>query len=289
MLVAAAQAAASTAVSPSCATVTSWPVAHRTGAANGTQPRTPVRAPTCPATTSPIAHPVPASSDRPSVVPGPGDHGVVAAVPRGHLLGRPPARDHDGGGRVDRLVLGPRHALPLLVGQGGVVGREVMDEECHPPPVGRRRPHRLRRGRGDDIADEPAALGREQRTEPRSVTRGGERPGPADGVGSHVDPEAREGRGHLVVVPVPAAGQVAAPAREADSVGHDRIMPGGTDGGPSGRARHPRRREGPGPLRDRGGAADCGVMLVELAGFEPATFSLRTRRATNCAIAPTLG
>lgn len=34
--------------------------------------------------------------------------------------------------------------------------------------------------------------------------------------------------------------------------------------------------EGPAPLRH----------LVELGGFEPPTFSLRTRRATNCAIAP---
>ena len=28
------------------------------------------------------------------------------------------------------------------------------------------------------------------------------------------------------------------------------------------------------------------VRVVELGGFEPPTFSLRTRRATNCAIAP---
>lgn len=28
------------------------------------------------------------------------------------------------------------------------------------------------------------------------------------------------------------------------------------------------------------------ITLVELRGFEPLTFSLRTRRATNCAIAP---
>jgi len=29
--------------------------------------------------------------------------------------------------------------------------------------------------------------------------------------------------------------------------------------------------------------------LVELRGFEPLTFSLRTRRATNCATAPSEG
>ena len=28
------------------------------------------------------------------------------------------------------------------------------------------------------------------------------------------------------------------------------------------------------------------ILVVELRGFEPLTFSLRTRRATNCAIAP---
>ena len=30
----------------------------------------------------------------------------------------------------------------------------------------------------------------------------------------------------------------------------------------------------------------CGTIVVELRGFEPLTFSLRTRRATNCATAP---
>ncbi len=30
----------------------------------------------------------------------------------------------------------------------------------------------------------------------------------------------------------------------------------------------------------------CAANCVELGGFEPPTFSLRTRRATNCAIAP---
>ena len=29
-----------------------------------------------------------------------------------------------------------------------------------------------------------------------------------------------------------------------------------------------------------------GLCMVELRGFEPLTFSLRTRRATNCATAP---
>ena len=32
-----------------------------------------------------------------------------------------------------------------------------------------------------------------------------------------------------------------------------------------------------------------GLYLVELRGFEPLTFSLRTRRATNCATAPCAG
>ena len=31
-----------------------------------------------------------------------------------------------------------------------------------------------------------------------------------------------------------------------------------------------------------------GAGVVELRGFEPLTFSLRTRRATNCATAPKL-
>ena len=31
------------------------------------------------------------------------------------------------------------------------------------------------------------------------------------------------------------------------------------------------------------------VLVVELRGFEPLTFSLRTRRATSCAIAPSTG
>ena len=33
-------------------------------------------------------------------------------------------------------------------------------------------------------------------------------------------------------------------------------------------------------------ALSGSVVMVELRGFEPLTFSLRTRRATNCAIAP---
>ena len=32
---------------------------------------------------------------------------------------------------------------------------------------------------------------------------------------------------------------------------------------------------------------DNELLVVELRGFEPLTFSLRTRRATNCATAPT--
>ena len=34
------------------------------------------------------------------------------------------------------------------------------------------------------------------------------------------------------------------------------------------------------------GGVSCKTTMVELRGFEPLTFSLRTRRATNCAIAP---
>ena len=30
----------------------------------------------------------------------------------------------------------------------------------------------------------------------------------------------------------------------------------------------------------------CDITMVELRGLEPLTFSLRTRRATSCAIAP---
>ena len=33
----------------------------------------------------------------------------------------------------------------------------------------------------------------------------------------------------------------------------------------------------------------CDITPVELRGLEPLTFSLRTRRATNCAIAPRTG
>ena len=40
-------------------------------------------------------------------------------------------------------------------------------------------------------------------------------------------------------------------------------------------------------VADRVGvAAERPASLVELRGFEPLTFSLRTRRATNCATAP---
>ena len=37
------------------------------------------------------------------------------------------------------------------------------------------------------------------------------------------------------------------------------------------------------------GDVSCKSLLVELRGFEPLTFSLRTRRATSCAIAPSTG
>ena len=33
----------------------------------------------------------------------------------------------------------------------------------------------------------------------------------------------------------------------------------------------------------------CDITMVELRGLEPLTFSLRTRRATDCAIAPRIG
>jgi hypothetical protein len=36
----------------------------------------------------------------------------------------------------------------------------------------------------------------------------------------------------------------------------------------------------------RAGVRVPGVPAVELRGFEPRTFSMRTRRATNCATAP---
>ena len=43
------------------------------------------------------------------------------------------------------------------------------------------------------------------------------------------------------------------------------------------------------PPRRRAERAHFPVDVVELGGFEPPTFSLRTRRATNCAIAPRTG
>src|SRR5660397_49491 len=41
-----------------------------------------------------------------------------------------------------------------------------------------------------------------------------------------------------------------------------------------------------GPLRGAGPSRRTTHLVVELRGFEPLTFSLRTRRATNCATAP---
>ena len=41
-------------------------------------------------------------------------------------------------------------------------------------------------------------------------------------------------------------------------------------------------------LRPMAGGSNM-TLLVELRGFEPLTFSLRTRRATSCAIAPSTG
>ena len=41
-------------------------------------------------------------------------------------------------------------------------------------------------------------------------------------------------------------------------------------------------------LRPSAGGSNM-TLLVELRGFEPLTFSLRTRRATSCAIAPSTG
>lgn len=57
------------------------------------------------------------------------------------------------------------------------------------------------------------------------------------------------------------------------------------------RPKHPRRPPGPNQPRNKtaphgSGAVSNSASLVELGGFEPPTFSLRTRRATNCAIAP---
>ena len=40
------------------------------------------------------------------------------------------------------------------------------------------------------------------------------------------------------------------------------------------------------PPRHQAGQVSSSSTYVELGGFEPPTFSLRTRRATNCAIAP---
>ncbi len=40
------------------------------------------------------------------------------------------------------------------------------------------------------------------------------------------------------------------------------------------------------PANDSIGKGSSLVRGVELRGFEPLTFSLRTRRATNCATAP---
>lgn len=74
----------------------------------------------------------------------------------------------------------------------------------------------------------------------------------------------------------------------ADLAGLERLnrAPGAT-GGPAGRAGELQRRI---PRMIRAFAqVTRGISLVELRGFEPLTFSLRTRRATNCATAPNEG
>ena len=43
------------------------------------------------------------------------------------------------------------------------------------------------------------------------------------------------------------------------------------------------------PPRHQAGQVSIFSSYVELRGFEPLTFSLRTRRATSCAIAPSTG
>ncbi len=73
----------------------------------------------------------------------------------------------------------------------------------------------------------------------------------------------------------------------ADRAGLERLTLGGTPGA------HERRRG----QNDKGRPAQPrafalvrrGLRRVELRGFEPLTFSLRTRRATNCATAPRCG
>ena len=121
-------------------------------------------------------------------------------------------------------------------------------------------------------------------------------------------PEGPEG---LAAVPVGGGGArprcwsaAAGPGRASRSTTPSRRLAcGDLAGGPpptgtySGRARrrpeHQRRHEqhnNPAP-HQRPGIQKTDIRIgcrpvVELGGFEPPTFSLRTRRATNCAIAP---
>ncbi len=73
------------------------------------------------------------------------------------------------------------------------------------------------------------------------------------------------------------AGQVPVTQRRAARA-HTRRTDGGQIGGPTHRRTDPQRQQ-------RAALTD-GPSMVELRGIEPLTFSLRTRRATNCATAP---
>ena len=90
-------------------------------------------------------------------------------------------------------------------------------------------------------------------------------------------------RGRLAGGP-PPTGTLSSPAQRAAAHGHTE-QPGPTAGPPAPGTPAARRSDNsPGHTK-----TDIRIgcrSVVELGGFEPPTFSLRTRRATNCAIAP---
>src|SRR5690242_19665379 len=76
-----------------------------------------------------------------------------------------------------------------------------------------------------------------------------------------------------------------ATAGQVTSTGSDATVRAGYAGGAHAPGREPRNPRLSGPF----GLVRRGFPVVELRGFEPLTFSLRTRRATNCATAPRAG
>ena len=74
----------------------------------------------------------------------------------------------------------------------------------------------------------------------------------------------------------------------ADRAGLDRLNARRYTGGYTNRGREPKTTTKPRPILPVA-AGRTGSPSVELRGFEPLAFSLRTRRATNCATAPRCG